>query len=191
MLEPSVLDRIPAGLTVSIERETFPRMLEERGDVFAMPSDAYWIDIGTAAQYLKVHADVLAGRLGPRPVADAEQVAPGVWVQGHGTGSGLAAAALLGDGTALDDGARVTGSVLGAGVRVAGGAAVRGSVLHDRVIVGPDARVTDSIVGAGAVIGAGASVDRQSIVGAGAAVDAGAVLVGEHLPAADALPTRS
>jgi NDP-sugar pyrophosphorylase family protein len=191
VLEPSVLDRIPAGLTVSIERETFPRMLEERGRVFAMPSDAYWIDIGTAAQYLKVHADALAGCLGPRPVADAEQVAPGVWVQGPGTGSGFAAAALLGAGTALDDGARVTGSVLGAGVRVSAGATVRGSGLHDRVVVGPDARVTDSIVGAGAVIGTGASVDRQSIVGAGAAVEAGAVLVGEHLPAADALPTRS
>jgi len=30
VLEPSVLDRIPAGLTVSIERETFPGMLDER-----------------------------------------------------------------------------------------------------------------------------------------------------------------
>ena len=85
VLEPSVLDRIPAGLTVSIERETFPRILEQRRRVFAMPSDAYWIDIGTAEQYLRVHADLLAGRLGRPPVPGAGELAPGVWAQGDVT----------------------------------------------------------------------------------------------------------
>ena len=36
VLEPSIFERIPAGLCVSIERETFPRLLEQRGRLFAM-----------------------------------------------------------------------------------------------------------------------------------------------------------
>ena len=99
VLEPSVLERIPAGLTVSIERETFPRMLQERHRLYAMASDDYWIDIGTPDQYLNAHADVLAGRMGPEPTADAQRLAPGVWIQGDRTGEGmLEAPVLLGDG---------------------------------------------------------------------------------------------
>ena len=62
VLEPSVLDRIPERLTVSIERETFPRMLDEPSRLHAMPSDAYWIDIGTPEKYLQAHTDVFARR---------------------------------------------------------------------------------------------------------------------------------
>ena len=62
VLEPSVLDRIPERLTVSIERETFPRMLDEPSRLYAMASDAYWIDIGTPEKYLQAHTDVFARR---------------------------------------------------------------------------------------------------------------------------------
>ena len=37
VLEPSVLAAVPPGLTVSIERETFPRMLDRRGRLYALP----------------------------------------------------------------------------------------------------------------------------------------------------------
>src|ERR1019366_7248967 len=41
VLEESVLGRIPGGRRVSIERETFPALVADRG-LFALPSDAYW-----------------------------------------------------------------------------------------------------------------------------------------------------
>ena len=66
-----MLARIPPRLTVSIERETFPRMLDRPGRLFALQSDAYWIDIGTPAKYLEAHADVLAGALGVPPAPGA------------------------------------------------------------------------------------------------------------------------
>ncbi|GIU86869.1 MAG: hypothetical protein KatS3mg009_1384 [Acidimicrobiia bacterium] len=61
---PSFLARIPPRLNVSVERETFPRMLEEPGRLYGFKADAYWLDIGTPAKYLEAHADVLDGRLG-------------------------------------------------------------------------------------------------------------------------------
>jgi len=191
VLEPSVLDRIPPGLKVSIERVTFPRMLDQRGRLFAMASDEYWLDIGTADQYVQAHADALAGRLGSPPAPGATERADGVWLQGRPVAAGrVEAPALLGDAVDVDDSARVTRSVLGARVRVAGDATVIGSVLLDDVSVEADARVVDSIVGPGAVIGAGASVDDRSIVGAGAAVDRGTLLAAGQLPPVDALPAR-
>jgi len=183
VLEPSILARIPAGLSVSIERETFPRLLEQRGRLFAMPSDAYWIDIGTPDQYLQVHADLLAGHLGPCPVPGAHQAAPGIWSQGDAPPRGLDPPALVGPDCVVDGDATVSGSVLGASVRVGSGAVIARSVLHDDVTIGPDARVHDSVIGPGAVIGAEADVADRSIVGADAVVEPGGNLVRARRPA--------
>ena len=65
VFEPSVLDRIPADVRVSIERETFPAMVEA-GTLFAQGSDAYWLDTGTPDAYLRAHRDLILGhRAGP------------------------------------------------------------------------------------------------------------------------------
>ena len=79
VVEASMLERIPLGVNVSIERDTFPRMLEQGGALYAMHSDAYWLDIGVPQQYLLANADVLAGRLGRPPFVDAVESAPGIW----------------------------------------------------------------------------------------------------------------
>ncbi|MEZ5341701.1 MAG: nucleotidyltransferase family protein [Acidimicrobiales bacterium] len=46
VLEASVLDRIPEGVRVSIERQVFPEMVAS-GRLFALQSSAYWVDAGT------------------------------------------------------------------------------------------------------------------------------------------------
>src|SRR6202140_2044698 len=81
VLEPSFLYRIPPRLNVSVERETFPRMLAEPGFLFGYKSDAYWLDIGTPEKYLQAHADALAGRLSNPPAPGAREIASGVWMQ--------------------------------------------------------------------------------------------------------------
>ena len=71
-----MLERIPDRLTVSIERETFPRMLEEPSRLYAMASDAYWIDIGTPEKYLQAHTDVLARACSVAARAPARRAEP-------------------------------------------------------------------------------------------------------------------
>ncbi len=109
VLEPSVLARIPERLTVSIERETFPRMLEERSRLYAMTSDAYWIDIGTPEKYLEAHFDVLRAALGNPPAPGARELSKGVWVQGDAmidADAHIEAPTVLGDGSVVRAGAR-------------------------------------------------------------------------------------
>ena len=73
VFEPSVLDRIPDDRRVSIERETFPGP-GRGGPLFALGSDAYWLDTGTPDAYLRAHRDLLLGRRpgppGPRAELD-------------------------------------------------------------------------------------------------------------------------
>ncbi len=71
VFEPSVLDRIPEGRRVSIERETFPALVKAR-TLFALGSDAYWLDTGTPDAYLRAHRDLLRGRRPGLPTPGAE-----------------------------------------------------------------------------------------------------------------------
>jgi NDP-sugar pyrophosphorylase family protein len=172
VLEPGFLDRIPPRLNVSIERETFPRMLERPGQLFGYQSDAYWLDIGTPQKYLQAQADVLAGALGDAgsaPVAGAVRSTSGVWVQGDAhvdSGAAVDGPSLLGEGASVSAGAKVEGSVIGAGARVGRDSRVERSVLLAGAEVGDDVTVLDSVIGAGARIERGAVLNDYTIVGA-------------------------
>src|SRR5215210_8138257 len=63
VLEPEVLDMIPFGQEVSIEREVFPQ-LQAEGRLRAYVSSSYWRDIGTPKSYLAASHDVLSGAVG-------------------------------------------------------------------------------------------------------------------------------
>ena len=51
VLEPQFLDQIPAGCAVSIERETFPSLLDGGWRLFSQPTQGFFVDIGTPEGY--------------------------------------------------------------------------------------------------------------------------------------------
>jgi NDP-sugar pyrophosphorylase family protein len=51
VLEPQVLDAIPAGRAVSLERETFPALLEQGRRLYGCPMAGFFVDIGTPPGY--------------------------------------------------------------------------------------------------------------------------------------------
>lgn len=163
VLEPSLLRRIPPRLTVSIERETFPRMLERPGRLYAMQSDAYWLDIGTPQKYFEAQLDVLAGRVGAPPAPRAVERTPGVWVQPGAEvapDAVLAAPVLIGEGARVGAAALVTASVLGAGATVGDGARVERSVLLAGVTLPPGGAAIDEVLGREAVLPCGEGTRR-------------------------------
>jgi len=155
VLEPSVIDRIPEGRKVSIERETFPAMVAA-GTLFALQSDEYWVDSGTPATYLQVQLDLVNG-VRAREVA----VSPSAVV---------AADAEIVDSVVMQD------------VRIGAGATVEGSAVLPGARIGARARIVGSIVGPAAVIGDGAVLDELTVIGDGVSIDAGASLHGARVP---------
>jgi mannose-1-phosphate guanylyltransferase len=139
VLGPSVLERIPPGRPWSIERATFPELVEEGARLFALPSESYWIDIGTPEKYLQVNLDALAGRVALDGTATERSNVHGdarVSCSCLGRGVTVGAGALVADsvllpGVTVGEGAEVRRSVLGEGVKVAPGAVVAGRTLGD------------------------------------------------------------
>ncbi len=139
VLERSVLDLIPPGEEVSIERDVFPSLV---GDgLHGLRLDGYWMDIGTPERYLQASWDILERRVETR----VQPTAPGMLV---GAGAEVAGGASIGPR-----------AVLGPGCRVAEGAEVRDSVLLAGCTVGEWARVSGSILSTGVEVPAGTDLE--------------------------------
>jgi len=150
-----VIEAIPRGRPLSVERETFPGLIADGKLVMGYHESAYWLDVGTPQAFVQGSCDLVLGKL-PAPAL------PG------STGERL-----LLHGAIVADGANVSGgTTVGAGASVAPGAVVSGSVLFNEASIGEGAVVRDSIIGAGAVIAAGAAV-QDAMIGDGAVIGAG------------------
>jgi NDP-sugar pyrophosphorylase family protein len=181
VLEPSVLERIPEGGRVSIEREIFPAMVRD-GNLFARSDDSYWLDTGTPAAYLEANFDYLAGKRGPEVAPGLVDSERGVLVEGESVVSGdVFGPAVILAGCVVEPGARVEHSILGRGTVVSAGAVVSDSVLMDACHVAGDAKVAGSVMGPRSVVGQRGDVRPVSVLGADAVVSSGTLVDGERV----------
>lgn len=173
LFEREVLDLIPAGRNVSIERETFPAIIASGKGLYAYTTDDYWIDLGRPEQYLSAHEDILTGKM---PLAIEPGISgPGVpSIKGH---PGLVAPVHVDADVWIDASARIGPNVvMGAGCHIGAYVSIRDTVLWDNVKVADGAQIEGAIIASGASIGAGARVEIGSVVGHDTAIAAGEVL---------------
>jgi mannose-1-phosphate guanylyltransferase len=174
VLEPEVLELVPAGRAVSIERDVFPRLAEE-GSVYGIALSGYWLDVGTPESYLQAHRDVLERsfetEVGDALGSDFTLVDPTAEVD---PGARLVPPVYVGPGAVVQAGARVGSlAVVGAGSHLAPGAVVENAVVGARTTIADDVVVVGSIVGDGADVGSGCEVRSLAVVGPGAVLGAG------------------
>jgi mannose-1-phosphate guanylyltransferase len=154
----SVIGEIPPGVVTSVERETFPALIQAGAVVMGYVDDAYWLDVGTPDAFVRASCDLVLGRMTSPALAAM---------------AGLPGERLLLGGAVVDPAASVAGgTVAGAGSVIEAGAQVSGSVLFDGARVGPGALVYDSVLGRGARVGPAVVLDR-AVLGDGAWVAEG------------------
>lgn len=163
VLHRDVLENVPAGRHVSIEREVFPTLVGN--GLYGYEASGYWLDIGTPQRYLQATYDILDGavRTSVTDAYDAAHlaVAPDAEIEGR-----LVGPALVGPGVRIAKGALVSGrTVLGRGVTIGEGAHVDGSVVLDGAVIGPHCTLTHCIVGPGARLGEHCRIGEEVVLG--------------------------
>ena len=126
VFSPDVIDKIPLGTVVSVERETFPALVASGRSVFGYKEQSYWLDVGTPAALFKGSRDLVEG--------DFQAMA----------GTTIAPDAVITGGTSI--GARCT---IGAGVHI------DDCIIGDDVTIGEGARLSHSFIAHGTAVGAG------------------------------------
>jgi NDP-sugar pyrophosphorylase family protein len=160
ILDPRVLDFIPAGVNHSFEYGLFPTLLERGEKFFAhVPNKTYWMDIGTPERYLQTHDDLLNNRVARIHLKNR---------QGNFDAATVAEIddiSMIADDCVIKPGAQIVNSVLGQGCYVEEKAQVINSVIWPHTRIGTGAQVNGAIIGRGCHIGRAAEIRAGSVLG--------------------------
>ncbi len=144
ILEADVLTHIPPQTNFSFERGLFPLLLGQGEPVFAYPSSAYWIDIGTPEKYLQLHRDLLdskSSRYTPSPerkIGEQSHIHHTAQIDG---------AVVIGNNCNIKSNVMLTGpAVIGSGCTIQSDAIIEDSVIWDNTQIGQRAVVKNSII---------------------------------------------
>ena len=156
VLRREVVDLIPEGRAVSIERDVFPRLVGK--GLYGHRLLGYWMDIGTPDRYLQASWDILEGRVETDVPAGegAVLLEEGCEIAVDAT---IGPRAVIARGSVVGPRGSVVGSVLDDGCRVGSAAAVSGAILAPGVEVGDGATIE-----AGAVVGEAARIAADARV---------------------------
>jgi mannose-1-phosphate guanylyltransferase len=150
IFEPQVLDEIPLGRAVSIERETYPLLLQKGYKMAVYNRCSYWLDLGTPVKYLNAHKDILDGKyqIGDfdfyenrkyisrlANISSSARIIGPVYIEDNvkiGSNSVIGPRAVLCKNSSIGKGAKVVGSVVWDNVHVGSGASVINSVVMSK-----------------------------------------------------------
>ena len=125
VFNPRIISTIPLDTVVSVERETFPQLVERGAKVFGFVENAYWLDIGTPRALLKASIDIVKR-----------------------SGEFLAM-----PGSSIDPTAVITGgSCIGPDSTIGAGAQIDASIIEAGSVIGQDAKISNSFVASGAEV---------------------------------------
>ena len=174
VLERDILDLVPPGRNVSIEREVWPRLVGE--GLYGFSAESYWLDIGTPERYLQGTFDLMRGAV--RSAVTERLGAGGSLVEDSAQVAGeLLAPALVERGARVEEGATVGElAVLAAEVSVGAGSTVERAVVLEGAQIGRDCELRDCIVGPGCRIGDATKITGGAVLGEGVSVGAGNVI---------------
>jgi mannose-1-phosphate guanylyltransferase len=166
VMSKQVLDLIPEGRFVSLEKEIFPAALARGVAFFAYKFDGYWKDIGTVDKYVDANLDLMAGRVRGYAADFDPSIDP----------RNVSGQVLVGKGCDIHPSAVIEGpTTIGEGVIIGKNATIVGSLIWSGSRIGEGARIVKSVI-AGAEIGAGAVLGEECVIAQGSVVGAGLAL---------------
>ncbi|MDP2859589.1 MAG: sugar phosphate nucleotidyltransferase, partial [Bacillota bacterium] len=167
VLDPQVLERVPAGKPFDFSKNLFPLLLKEGYPMYAVEAGGYWCDIGTIDQYRQANADCLRGRVRVR--IPGLEMAPGLFAEESARidrRAHLVGPLLVGEHARIEAGAFLdAGTVIGARTVVEPGASIRESITWSDCVIGKQAKIRGAVIATGSKVGYRATVNTGAVLG--------------------------
>jgi mannose-1-phosphate guanylyltransferase/phosphomannomutase len=166
ILEPEVLDLIPAGEEFDFSKNLFPMMLDRGMPLYGHISKGYWRDIGNLNEYQDAHLDILrnAVRL-PLEGKKSYNAYVGEGTTVDTTPDTISGIVVIGKNSKIHRDVVLSNSVIGDHCELKPGTVVRNSVLWDGVSVGVNAEILSAVVGFNTRVGDHARIAENVFVG--------------------------
>lgn len=151
VFHPRVIERIPEGKVVSVEREIFPDLIGAGRLVLGLVDDSYWVDIGTSRSLLRASIDVVRG------VANSDALDAATFSARSTEFIAMEAVVIAGDAEVFG------GSSIGRQSIIASRAKIEGSIVCANAQVLAGASIKGCFVAEGAIVAAGVNFSNMYI----------------------------
>ncbi|MEM3769559.1 MAG: NDP-sugar synthase [Candidatus Bathyarchaeia archaeon] len=152
VLSHEIFKYVQTGRKVSLEREVFPRLVEE-GKLFGYVFAGLWTDIGKAEDYLEINKTLLDGLRGK-----LKSVMKGHWRINE---------PVFCDESATIEENSIIGpyAVLGKNVNVRRNVHIKNSIIFPGVFVSDNSLINGAIIGENVVVGKGVKISGNCVIG--------------------------
>ena len=169
VLNPEVLQLIPEGRTVSMEREIFPKLAAD-GKLYGHIVNDLWMDIGKPEEYLQTNRillETLSAKRKPKGTSRFElknsvALDKGVFV---GDGAVIGPYAVLGKNVTVGKNTQIRDSVIFSGTKIGDSTWINGAIIGEEAIIGGNVRI-----GKGCIIADHAKIMKGAALDDGTAV---------------------
>ena len=183
IIEPHALQRIPSNGFTMFESRVFPDLVGAGEAVYSHTSDAYWIDIGTPTKYVRLHHDLLNGKVEKSPppsrwiwVDEDCEVHPQAELEGPvvvggnsvvGPGARIKGPTVIGSNCNIGEDSVVDGAIVWSNTTLGRGVSAKGCVIAEHVVLGDQSQVMEgSVLGDNVVVAPGETLARDTRLGA-------------------------
>jgi mannose-1-phosphate guanylyltransferase len=164
ILDREILKRIPPQSNFSFERQLFPSLLEQGEAVYAYPSSAYWVDIGTPEKYLQLQRDIMRGEVKGYTLVQGKVVKIGQGCSIHPE-TQIIGPVVIGNNCTINRGVKIFGPVvIGQGNTIEEDAVIDSSITWHNNRFGTRSSVIESIIANDCVLESG-SYTEKSVIG--------------------------
>ncbi len=167
ILEPEVLEYLPANQECDFSQDLFPLLLEEGEPMYGYIGQGYWCDVGHLDTYREAQYDALYGKV--KLEFAYPQKSPGLWV-GQNTYIDptvkIETPALIGDNCRI--GQRViveAGTTIGDNVTIGADAELKRPIIWNGVIIGEEANLSACVTARGVRVDRRAHILEGAVVG--------------------------
>ncbi|RKZ29921.1 nucleotidyltransferase [bacterium] len=168
VIEPHVLDYIPANEDFDFSKNLFPLLMQKGEPLFGYIADGYWRDVGNLREYRRANEDALRGVIEldiPGKLKKTKNanvyIGEKVEIEKAAEFEGIV---LLGDGSKIGAGARLANSVVGENCIVGPSAEIDGSVLWNNVKIGPASCIEHAVVANDVTLGEGVTIGDHAVI---------------------------
>lgn len=167
ILEPEVLEYLPANIECDFSKDLFPLLLAKDEPMYGYVAKGYWCDVGHLDAYREAQYDGLDRKV--KLDFAYKEVSPGLWV-GQNTyiepSAIIETPAVIGDNCRI--GARVqieAGTVIGDNVTIASDANLKRPIVWNGAVIGEEAHLSACVISRGTRVDRRAHVLEAAVVG--------------------------
>lgn len=151
ILEPEVLDYLPANEECDFSKDLFPLLLKKQDPMYGYVAEGYWCDVGTLDSYRQAQYDALEKQVNldfsesETPQQDGIWIGENTFIDGSAT---LIPPVVIGDNCHIGPDTRLeAGTVIGHNVTIGAGAELKRAVIWNSVLIGDEVVLTACIIG--------------------------------------------